>query len=81
MELGFVHFKRNDRKKARAMMLQALEAAPGRPDILAALARMMAMDGEYADAADHFRHVLAQWPGDAVSRNNLGVCQLEMGQR
>jgi Flp pilus assembly protein TadD len=53
MELGFVHFKRNDRKKARAMMLQALEAAPGRPDILAALAKMMAMDGEYADAADH----------------------------
>jgi hypothetical protein len=50
------------------MMLQALEAAPGRPDILAALAKMMAMDGEYADAADHFRHVLAQWRGDAVRR-------------
>ena len=81
MELGFVHFKRNDRKKARAMMLQALQAAPGRPDILAALARMMAMDGEYADAAVHFRHALAQWPGDAVSRSNLGVCLLEMGQR
>lgn len=81
MELGFVHFKRNDRKNARAMMLQALEAAPGRPDILAALAKMMAMDGEYGEAADHLRRVLAQWPGDAVSRNNLGVCLLEMGKR
>jgi hypothetical protein len=30
MELGFVHLKRNDRKKTRALMLQALEAAPGR---------------------------------------------------
>ena len=81
MELGFVHLKRNDRKAARAMMQQALEAAPGRPDILAALARIMAMDGEYAGAADHFRRVLAQWPADAVSRNNLGVCLLELGQR
>lgn len=81
MELGFVHLKRNNREAARAMMQQALEAAPGRPDILAALARIMAMDGEYADAADHFRRVLAQWPADAVSRNNLGVCLLELGQR
>ncbi len=81
MELGFVHFKCNDRKSARAMMLQALEVAPGRPDILAALAKMMAMDGEYGEAADHLRRVLAQWPGDAVSRNNLGVCLLEMGKR
>lgn len=81
MELGFVHLKRNDRKSARAMMRQALDAAPGRPDILAALARMMAMDGEYAEAADCFRRVLEQWPEDAFSRNNLGACLLEMGRR
>lgn len=81
MELGFVHLKRNDRVKARTMMLRALELAPGRPDILAALGKIMAMDGEYAEAADCFRRVLAQWPDDAASRNNLGACLLEMGER
>ena len=81
MELGSVHFKRNDRKRARAMMLQALEAAPMRPDILAALAKIMAMDGEYAAAADHFRLALEQRPDDVVLRNNLGACLLEMNQR
>lgn len=81
MELGFVHLKRNDREKARAMMSKALETAPGRPDILAALAKIMTMDGEYADAADHYRRVLALWPNDPVSLNNLGVCLLEMGRR
>lgn len=81
MELGFVHLKRNDRVRARELMGQALAAAPGRPDILAALARMMAMDGDYAAAADGFRNVLGQRPQDVMSRVNLGVCLLEMDQR
>jgi Flp pilus assembly protein TadD len=81
MKLGFMHLKRNDRAKAREMMSQALASGPARPDILAALAKMMVMDGEYAAAADHFRRALGLRPDDAVSRNNLGACLLEMNQR
>jgi tetratricopeptide (TPR) repeat protein len=81
MELGFLHLKRNNRAKSRAMLSQALAAAPGRPDVLAALAKVMTMDGEYGAAADLFRRALGLRPDDAVSRNNLGLCLLEMGER
>ena len=81
MELGFLHLKRNNRAKARAMLSQALAAAPERSDVLAALARVMALDGEYAAAADLFRRALGLRPDDVMSRNNLGLCLLEMGQR
>jgi Tfp pilus assembly protein PilF len=81
MELGFLHLKRNDRTKARAMLVQALAAAPERPDVLAALAKVMALDGDYAAAADLFRRALRLRPDDAMSRNNLGLCLLEMGER
>lgn len=80
-ELGFLHLKRNNRAKARAMLLQALAAAPERSDVLAALAKVMALDGEYAAAADLFRRALGLRPDDAMSRNNLGLCLLEMGER
>lgn len=80
-ELGFLHLKRNNRAKARATLLQALAAAPERSDVLAALAKVMALDGEYAAAADLFRRALGLRPDDAMSRNNLGLCLLEMGQR
>lgn len=81
MELGFVHLKRNDRTTARAMFLQVLAAAPERHDVLPALAKVMALDGEYAAAADLFRRALGLRPDDAVTRNNLGACLLEMGER
>jgi Flp pilus assembly protein TadD len=81
MELGFVHLKRNDRATARALFLQVLAAAPGRYDVLPALAKVMALDGEYAAAADLFRRALGLRPDDAVTRNNLGACLLEMGER
>jgi Tfp pilus assembly protein PilF len=81
MELGFLSVKRNDRAKARALFLQVLAAAPERHDALVALARVMALDGEYAAATDCYRRALGLRPDDAVTRNNLGVCLLEMGER
>jgi tetratricopeptide (TPR) repeat protein len=80
-ELATLHLKRNDRIAARAILLRALEMAAERPDLLAVLAQVMLLDGEYADAADTFRRVVALRPGDALARADLGRCLLEMGQR
>jgi Flp pilus assembly protein TadD len=79
MELGFVHVKRNNCAMARAIFLQVLGAVPERYDVLPALAKVRALDGEYAAAAD--RRALALRPDDAVTRNSLGICLLEMGER
>ena len=49
--------------------------------MLPALAKVMALDGEYAAAAELFRRALGLRPDDAVTRNNLGACLLEMGAR
>jgi Tfp pilus assembly protein PilF len=81
MELGFMHVKRNNRTKARALFLQVLAMAPERHDVFAALAKVMALDGEYAAAADNYRQALGLRPDDAVIRNSLGLCLLEMGER
>jgi tetratricopeptide (TPR) repeat protein len=81
IELGFVYLKRNDRAKARGMFSKVLERSPERADVLPALARVMAFDGEYAAAADLFRRALGLRPDDAMTRNNLGACLLEMGER
>jgi Tfp pilus assembly protein PilF len=81
MELGFVHLKRNDRARARAIFSQVLAASPERYDVLPALAKVMALDGEYVAAADLFRRALGMRPDDTVTRNNLGACLLELGER
>jgi tetratricopeptide (TPR) repeat protein len=81
MELAFVHVKRNDRATARSLLSQALAAAPQRHDILAALAQVIHLDGEYAAAADLYRRALALRPDDVAARKNLGACLLEMGER
>ena len=81
IDLARLHLDRNDRGKARTILSQALDAAPGRPDILAALARVMLLDGDYAAAADMFRNLLALRPDDAMTRADLAACQLEMGAR
>jgi predicted Zn-dependent protease len=81
LELGQLHLKRNRRAEARALFLDVLAAAPERQDVQAALAKAMAMDGEYGAAADIFRRVLGLRPNDAMTRNSLAVCQLEMGER
>jgi tetratricopeptide (TPR) repeat protein len=81
LELGYVHLKRNRRAEARALFLLVLEAMPERHEALLALAKVMALDGEYAAAADRYRRALAMRPDDIVTRNNLGICLLEMGER
>jgi tetratricopeptide (TPR) repeat protein len=81
VDLGRLYLNRNDRVQARNMLLQALAAAPGRRDIQAVLARVMVFDGEYAAAADIYRHALALQPEDAMTRVDLGMCQLELADR
>jgi tetratricopeptide (TPR) repeat protein len=81
MGLGYLHAKRNDRAKARALFSQVHAAAPERHDALVALARVMAMDGEYAAAADLYRCALGLQPDDSATRVSLGKCLLEMGER
>lgn len=81
MELGFLSIKQNNRARARALFLRVLAAAPERHDALVALAKAMALDGEYAAAADTYRRALGLRSDDAVTRNNLGICLLEMGER
>jgi len=71
----------NDRAKARAALMRARDAAPGRPDILTELGRILILDGDYAGAAEAYRHALALRPDDMLSRANLATCLLEMGDR
>jgi Flp pilus assembly protein TadD len=81
LDLSGLHLYRNERGKARAILLNASEAAPARPEILAALARVLLLDGECASAADACRRALALRPDDAMTRADLAVCLLEMGER
>lgn len=81
VDLASLHLVRNARGVARALLTKALAAAPGRPDIVALLARAMLLDGEYAAAADAYRHVLAQRGDDAMTRAEFALCLLEMGRR
>jgi tetratricopeptide (TPR) repeat protein len=81
MRLALLYLGRNDRARARAILEQTLAAAPGRQDVLAELARVMALDGDYGSAVETYRRALALRPDDALTRANLGVCLLEMGER
>jgi tetratricopeptide (TPR) repeat protein len=81
LDLARLHLVRNERGKARAILLKAREAAPGRPEILTELARVLLLDGDYASAADAYRHALAHRPDDAMTRADLAACLLEMGER
>jgi predicted Zn-dependent protease len=81
MTLGHVHIKRNDRKTARALFMQVRTAAPERYDALVGLAQVMALDGEYAAAADLYKRAVAVQPDDALTRINLAKCLLELGDR
>lgn len=80
-QLGYLNIKRNNRAEARAIFSQLLAAAPERYDVLVGLAKVMALDGEYAAAADLYRRALGMRPDDVATRTNLGICQLEMGER
>jgi predicted Zn-dependent protease len=81
IDLATLYLGRNARSLARDVLTKALAAAPGRPDIVALLARAMLLDGDYAAAADAYRHVLAVRPDDAPTRAEYAVCLMEMGHR
>jgi tetratricopeptide (TPR) repeat protein len=81
LDLARLQLRRNARGKAREILLKAREAAPGRPEILTALARILLLDGEYTAAASAYRHALALRPDDGLTRADLGACLLEMGER
>lgn len=81
LDLARLHLQRNERAKARAILMSAHDSAPGRPEILTALARVLLLDGEYASAADTYRRALGLRPDDALARADLAACLLEMGQR
>lgn len=79
--LGYVHLKRNDRGGARRAFQHVRTAAPGRRDAMIAMAKLMALEGQYADAADLYRQALAKQPDDPPSRISLGKCLLELDRR
>jgi tetratricopeptide (TPR) repeat protein len=79
--LGRLHLERNERSKARSLFAQAHAAAPARHDALVALARVCALDGEFAAAADLYRRALELRPDDAVTRIDLAKCLMELGER
>jgi len=79
--LAYLHLKCNDRRLARGEFEALRAAAPERYDALIGLAWVLAADGEYAAAAELFRHALAARPGDAVVRLELAKCLLELGER
>ncbi len=79
--LGYLNLQRNDRAQARTLFLRVRAEAPGRIDALVGLARVMTLDGDYAEAAELYRKVLEVRPSDAATRIELGKCLLEMGKR
>jgi tetratricopeptide (TPR) repeat protein len=79
--LGHLGLRRNDRASARAHFSQVHAAAPDRHDALAGLARVSALDGDYAAAADLYRRALALRPGDPAALIALGKCLLELRER
>jgi tetratricopeptide (TPR) repeat protein len=81
MGLGHLHLKRNDRAKARHLFLQVRAAEPRRHDALVALAKVAALDGEYAGAVALYERALELRPGDPVTRIEHGKCLLELGER
>lgn len=81
LDLARLHMHRNDRGKARAILLEAQELARDRADVLTTLAQVFFLDGEIALAADAFRRALALAPEDALTRTGLAACLLEMGDR
>jgi tetratricopeptide (TPR) repeat protein len=81
LDLARLHLQHNDRGKAREILNRACDAAAGHLDILKELARVLLLDGEYAAAADAYRHALAHRPDDAFTRADLAACLLEMGDR
>jgi Tfp pilus assembly protein PilF len=78
---GFVLLKMQPARRSTRMLFRVFEATPERHDAGLALAKVLALDGDYAAAAELYRRALANNPDDTVTRANLGLCQLEIGER
>jgi predicted Zn-dependent protease len=81
LDLGRMHVRNNNRAEARRVLAATRAAAPGRTDVLTELAWAELLDGAYAEAADTYRHALGLRPDDLLSRANLAICLMEMGER
>ena len=81
IDLGRLHINSNDRVKSAHDAAQALAAAPGRPDIPAALARVMLSGWRLCGGGGHLQasaRLAARRRHDA---GRLAACQLELGAR
>ncbi len=79
--LGYLHLQCNDRAAARGCFEKVRRAAPGRGDAMVGLAKVMALDGEHAAAAELYRRALALRPDDVGSGLGLAKSLLELGER
>lgn len=79
--LGYLHLQCNDRPAARRRFEEVRRAAPGRGDAMVGLAKVMALDGEHAAAAELYRRALALRPDDVGSGLGLAKSLLELGER
>lgn len=79
--LGHLHLKRGECGKARLAFEATHVRAPGRHDAMVGLAKVLALQGEFARAAELYRRALALRPDDPVNRIALGKCLLETGER
>ncbi|MBP6878433.1 MAG: tetratricopeptide repeat protein [Phenylobacterium sp.] len=79
--LGYLHLQRNDRGEARRCFEDVRRAAPDRGDAMVGLAKVMALDGDHAGAAELYRRALAVRPQDVGSGLGLAKSLLELGER
>lgn len=81
VDLGRLCLEGHERAKALAVLKAARDAAPERSDVLTELARALLLDGEFAESAKSYRQALALRSDDMLSRTNLAICLMEMGER
>lgn len=80
-EIAFHSLKLNARTRARECLTQALDMAPDRADLLAGLAQVMLLDGDYAAAAETYRRSLALQPNNEMARILLSSSLFELNER
>ncbi|QPF92818.1 tetratricopeptide repeat protein [Bradyrhizobium commune] len=81
LDLGRMLVRNNNRTEARRVLTAARTIAPARTDVLTELAWAQLLDGAFAEAADTYRHALGLRPDDTLSRANLAICLMEIGER
>jgi tetratricopeptide (TPR) repeat protein len=79
--LGYFHLGLQDHAQARDLFSEVHAATPAQYDGLVGLAMASALGGDFAVAADLYRHALMLRPNEATTQLNLGKCLMEMGER